>query len=90
MTHWLYENAIKALLTIAVAAWGIAFAAWSRSVDDARDSYIEGQAALTAAINQQQSLRELLLVVRERQDRVILVLDDLEKRVRLLEVRAHE
>jgi hypothetical protein len=83
---WFYENAVKVLMSIAIGAWGLAFAAWSTNVKDAKEAYVAGQQELTDALKVQQDLRERLVLVKDRQDRVIIVLDDLERRVRALEV----
>jgi hypothetical protein len=89
LSKWAYDNAIKVLLTLAVGAWGLAFAAWAANVNDAKVAYVAGQKEMTDALRAQQDMREKYAVLKDRQDRVILVLDELEKRVRFIEVSEH-
>ena len=88
--NWAYENAIKALLTIAMAAWGVAFSVWATNVKEAKEAYVSGPKEMTDAIKVQQDMREKYAVIKDRQDRVILVLDDLERRMRLVELADHK
>ena len=90
LAKWVYDNAVKVLLTLAIGAWGLAFAAWSSNVNDAKLAYVAGQKEMTDALRQQQDMREKFVLVKDRQDRVILVLDDLERRVRILESEDHQ
>jgi hypothetical protein len=88
--QWLYDNALVGLATIAFGAWAV-------NVSQAKDAYIAGQKTLIETqtqvlrnqdliMSEQRVQREQLLVIKERQDRNTTWLNDLESRVRNIEV----